>query len=67
MPPARRFPSPGWFTSEGIIHTAIQVIFFLNTTQAWTYAPAKYTAIAQALIGGLYSIGRGISKRGTAL
>jgi hypothetical protein len=53
---------PGLKTTEFWVQFVLQIIFLLNTTNAWNYMPAKYTASAQAILGGAYVISRGIAK-----
>lgn len=57
--------SKGMKTSEFWLHLGLQIVFMLNTTQAWDYVPPKYTAIAQAIIFAAYSTARGLAKTGS--
>lgn len=54
------------YTTEGIVHILIQVMLAVNTLDIDKYIPGKYsqlyTAIFQAVLAGLYTIGRGVAK-----
>lgn len=57
---------PAIYTSELWTTVIIQIILTLNTLHIWDYAPGKWghilTALAQALLAGLYALARGIAK-----
>jgi hypothetical protein len=63
--PAPKLPSE-IRTSEGRLNLVLQVLLGLNTFQVWTYMPAKWSGLAQAVIAAGYAWSRGQAKTGSA-
>jgi hypothetical protein len=55
---------PSIKTSEFWIHAALQLFFLLNTLQVWTYLPAKWSGLIQAILAAAYTVSRGTAKSG---
>lgn len=56
---------PGIKTSEFWMHLGLQIVFLLNTVNAWSYMPPKYTIFAQTILGAMYAGSRGLAKLST--
>lgn len=54
---------PGYKTSEFWLNAVLQVVFFLNTSHVWTYMPARWSALVQAIVAAAYMASRGMAKR----
>lgn len=55
---------PSIKTSEFWIHLALQIIFLLNTAGVYSWLPAHYSALVQAIIAAAYMGSRGLAKAG---
>lgn len=52
----------GMRTTEFWLHLGLQIVLMLNTTNAWSYVPTKYSVIAQSILYAAYAGSRGLAK-----
>jgi hypothetical protein len=52
-------------STEFWLHMGLQIVLMLNTTNAWSYMPTKYSALVQGILYAAYAGSRGLAKFGT--
>lgn len=57
-------PTKGMKSTEFWLHAGLQIVLMLNTVNAWSYMPSKYTALVQGILYAAYAGSRGLAKLG---